>query len=334
MGRRRRPNLPGGTFHLTARTQGREPLFPAALRTRLIPLLRDVVGYSDVELFAYVFMPNHLHLVVRQGNAPLHRFMQPLLRRMALLVQKSRRREGHVFERRYRDHLCGSPGHLRNAIVYTHLNPVRAGLVARPEEYAWSSHRAWTHSGPAADGRLQPTTLHSVAQVFASAPDRTTGELRADYLAFQEWRRSRDRIDETAAEAKTSEVDSPEPPQRPSTAYGDRNWGRLLAPPNGRLLLASSWPGRPSLGAARPDLGNIARSVLSECEPGLMASQVRSRRGGRAYVRARHRIIRRASAAGYRGVEIAAYLRISATAVSDVLVASRKQLVSGQVDQR
>src|SRR5690606_28499612 len=95
------------------------------------------------ELFAYVIMPNHLHLVLRQGEEPLWRFMQPYLRRIAIQVQRTHEREGRVFERRYRDRYCADADHLRTAILYTHLNPIRAGLCSDPREYPWSSHLAW-----------------------------------------------------------------------------------------------------------------------------------------------------------------------------------------------
>ncbi|HEX7120067.1 MAG TPA: transposase [Longimicrobiales bacterium] len=327
MGRALRPHLPGGTFHIVARCQGREALFSPELRTALVGLLREHVAFSDAELFAYVVMPNHVHLVVQQGRAPLWRLMQPLLRRTALVVHRVYRRQGHVFERRYRSRPCSTPDHFRNAIVYTHLNPVRAGLCATPADYPWSSHGAWLGDDAAVDGRPSPVALARAATVFASAPVRTPGELCRDYLAFLEWRQACD--DVLAGDAGAECAPSPEP-AGPPVECGDANWAQFLAPPadgwggDGRGSEAGGSRAR----VARPELATIAAAALKEVAPGLPSSMVRSRWGGPAYVRARRTIIVRAAAAGYRVREIAAYLRISTTAVSGVLTSERKRLLA------
>jgi DNA-binding NarL/FixJ family response regulator len=77
----------------------------------------------------------------------------------------------------------------------------------------------------------------------------------------------------------------------------------------------------------RPDLERIARAVTRAMGGKLDAELVRSRWGGPAYVGARHKIILRATAAGYRAVEIAAYLRISSKTVSTVLATERRRLL-------
>lgn len=320
MGRQPRPHLQGATFHLASRLQQREPLFTPVLRSKVVDVLREQVACSDVQLFAYVVMPNHLHLVVRQGRASLGRFMQALLRRVALAVHRRFDREGHVFERRYRDRICADPAHLRNAIVYTNLNPVRAGLCADPGDYPWSSYATWAGTRPPPD--LLPVAIDRAAPLFATAPIRTRDQLRADYRAFERWRQERDRL----RAARDDDDGTPLPPP-PSTTDGDAHWAQCLAPGSDPAKgSGASWEsGRAT--ADRPDLSAIATAVLRESEPGLQAALVRSRWGGPPYVRARHEVIRRADAVGYRGVQIAAYLRISTTAVSDVLTAARKRFI-------
>lgn len=317
MSRQLRPNLPGAVFHLTARLQQREQLFTEPVRTSLVGLLRDTVAIRDVSLFAYVLMPNHLHLVVRQGDAPLKEFMQPLLRRVALLIHRVYGREGHAFERRYRAHQCMDPEYLRNAIVYTHLNPLRAGLCREPDSWPWSSRGAWVSDAddtPAIDGRPHPTSLGGALPVFASDGQRTWSELRADYRRFENWRMHRDR----AASSGSPLPAAPTSP-RPGIGAGNRNWVHLLA----RRCRQSA----PEVldTRKRPDLNDIARLVIRETGGRLLELQLRSRWGGSDYVNARRAIILRATAFGYTGAEIATYLRISTSAVSATLTRARKR---------
>lgn len=132
--------MPGIAFHITARTQGKEPWFRDALRSRIEHILVEGVATSDAIRLSHTVMPNHFHLVIRQSARPLGWIMQPIMRRIAVAVQRTYGVEGHVFERSYRSLACESADHLRRAVAYTHLNPQRAGLCRSPEEYAWSSH--------------------------------------------------------------------------------------------------------------------------------------------------------------------------------------------------
>jgi REP element-mobilizing transposase RayT len=318
MSRRERPNLPGGAFHLTARIQNREALLSPELRSGVIAIIRDQLNFCDVELLAYAIMPNHLHLVIRQGGGPLWRFMQPIMRRTALLVQRAYAREGHVFERRYRDRACSDPFHLRNSIAYTHMNPVRAGLTTRPEGYAWTSHNTWLGHKNAADGKVDPVALERALPLFATAESRSLAELREDYRTFLAWREAEDPSRDSDTVATSAPV------AHPAFHHGDANWVRNFSRP---------WPALGTDGLAslapdatkRPDLSDIARRVVGAFEPGIDPAFVRSRWGGLAYSRARAAIILEAASVGYKGVQIAAYLRISARAVSAVLSADRRR---------
>ncbi len=327
MGRLHRSHLPGGTLHLTTRLLRGEALFEAELKYAIIALLRDQVAIGDVELLAYAIMSNHLHLIVRQGNQPLCDFMQPLLRRIALLVQRKHNYVGCIFERRYRDRPCADPDYLRNAIAYTHLNPVRAGLCTRAEEYEWSSHRAWLGETLSADGGPEPVTPARVLPLFARSPERSRSELIADYVAYLDWRLASDRWQADVDMGRETGCSPPPPP----LAQGDANWRSFLSvhqPGFGfSRPLASGEPIAGEMDPRRLDLGVIAAKVLNESEPGLDPLVVRSRWGGRPYVLARHTIIRRAVNQGYRNTQIAAYLRVSANAVSNVIAADRKRLL-------
>ena len=88
-------------------------------------------------------MDNHVHILIQMGQIPLSCIMQNLSFRYTLWINKRHDRIGHLFQGRFRAILCDKDSYLVELIRYIHLNPVRAKLVDLPEDYPWSSHRAY-----------------------------------------------------------------------------------------------------------------------------------------------------------------------------------------------
>jgi putative transposase len=94
-------------------------------------------------IHAYAFMPNHVHLLVTPRRADsLPRTLQSLGRRYVRHVNARRGRSGTLWEGRYRAAPIDSAAYLLACCRYIELNPVRAGKVAHPRDYPWSSWRA------------------------------------------------------------------------------------------------------------------------------------------------------------------------------------------------
>jgi len=149
MPRRPRIHVPGGLYHAILRGNHREAIFhhPGDYRTFEELLAAYLVRY-EARLHAYCWMPNHVHLAVEVGSAPLGRLMQVVASLYARHKQRSVPTTGHLFERRYRAKLVQADAYLLALVRYIHLNPVRAGLVREPSEYFWSSHRAYLGDAP------------------------------------------------------------------------------------------------------------------------------------------------------------------------------------------
>ena len=91
-------------------------------------------------LLAYCLMPNHFHLVVRPvGDGDLSRWMQWLMTTHVHRYLKHYRQSGHVWQGRFKAFPAQDDGHLVTVVRYVERNPLRAGLVARAEEWSWSS---------------------------------------------------------------------------------------------------------------------------------------------------------------------------------------------------
>ena len=95
----------------------------------------------------YVVMPEHVHLLVSEPEEGLlPRFMQMLKTRVALEARKSGARAAGwppFWQTRYFDHNVRNAAGFVTQLRYIHRNPVKRGLCARPEDWPWSSFRAW-----------------------------------------------------------------------------------------------------------------------------------------------------------------------------------------------
>ena len=144
MSRRPRLHRPGGYYHVTLRGNHRQDIFrDPADRSTLDAIVRSASERTGARVLAYCWMTNHVHLVVQVDCQPLDRLMQPVGSKYARYFQRGTGTTGHLFERRYHAVLVNHEHQLLHVVRYVHFNPVRAGLVAAPGEYPWSSHRQY-----------------------------------------------------------------------------------------------------------------------------------------------------------------------------------------------
>lgn len=105
--------------------------------------LREATLLHACALHAYVLMTNHVHLLLTgEAERAVSGVMQSVGRRYVRRFNASWKRTGTLFEGRFRASLIESERYLINCMRYIELNPVRAGMVASPCSYPWSSARA------------------------------------------------------------------------------------------------------------------------------------------------------------------------------------------------
>jgi putative transposase len=149
MARPLRLQFEGAIYHVMARgNAGQDIVGNDDDRARLRDGLGRVVARFGWELPAFVLMTNHLHLLVRTPGANLARGMQALLSGYASAQAIRRRQPGHLFQGRYKAQLVEDESYFWAISRYIHLNPVRAGMVDRPEAWRWSSYSGY-HRGQA-----------------------------------------------------------------------------------------------------------------------------------------------------------------------------------------
>ena len=107
-----------------------------------LTLLREAALRHGCAVHAYVLMTNHVHLLVTPAEqGAVSRMMQMLGRNYVTHVNARYRRTGTLWEGRYKSCLVDSEDYVLACYRYIELNPVRAGMVVKPSEYRWSSHR-------------------------------------------------------------------------------------------------------------------------------------------------------------------------------------------------
>jgi len=143
----RSPRLvePGGFYHVTPRGNDRRAIFGDETeidRRRHLALLERTVRKHGWTVFAYCQMTNHFHLLVQVPEGNLSVGMQELLGEYSRFWNSTHGRTGHLFANRFHSEPVLSDRHLVATARYIDLNPVRARMRFRPEQWPWSSYRA------------------------------------------------------------------------------------------------------------------------------------------------------------------------------------------------
>jgi REP element-mobilizing transposase RayT len=99
---------------------------------------------TGTRILAWALMRNHVHLLLFSGPPGISKFMRRLLTGYALRYNRRHRRNGHLFQNRYKSIVCEEGAYLLELVRYIHLNPLRASQVKSMEEldqYPWSGHK-------------------------------------------------------------------------------------------------------------------------------------------------------------------------------------------------
>lgn len=144
MPRRARRTAGSGIYHVMLRGVNRDPIFlDDEDRTYFLRTLGTVRDASGCRVLAYCLMDNHVHLVLRTGAEPLGAIVKRLGVRYVRWFNGRYDRVGHLFQDRFKSVPVETDPHFVSLLRYVWNNPVKAGLVVRPDEYRWSSRRCF-----------------------------------------------------------------------------------------------------------------------------------------------------------------------------------------------
>ena len=136
MARPLRITYPGAFYHITSRGNERKSVFKSRQdRIRFLGYLCSASERYDAVVHAYCLMDNHYHLLLETPSGNLPQIMRHINGAYTTYFNVKRSRSGHLFQGRYKSILVEKDEYAKELSRYIHLNPVRANMVAVPEEY-------------------------------------------------------------------------------------------------------------------------------------------------------------------------------------------------------
>jgi putative transposase len=177
MSRPLRIEFAGALYHVMSRGNQRKAIVrDDADRGKRLDWLRRTVETYGWRLHAFVLMNNHDHLFVETPEANLSAGMQHYNSSYTGYFNRRHSRVGHLFQGRFKGHLIEEEGYFLEVSRYIHLNPVRAGLVDRPQDWPWGSGPGYIRAAR----KLKWITYDRVLGEFG----RKASQTRRNYAKF------------------------------------------------------------------------------------------------------------------------------------------------------
>lgn len=136
----------GAKIHVTARGNHRNAIFRDAIDYEIyLNCLKEAVEYYEDKYYiiAYVLMINHVHIVIGTTDKDVSDLIKRVHSRYACNFNNKYNYVGHLFQDRYKGKLIGDDLYMLEVSRYVHLNPVKAKIIDKPENYRWSSYNTF-----------------------------------------------------------------------------------------------------------------------------------------------------------------------------------------------
>jgi putative transposase len=135
----------GHYYHIYNRGAGRSPIFYTDDQyDYCLDLAARYQKPYGVSTIAYCLMPNHYHFLLRQeSDESLSKFISVVFNAYVQAMNRQQERTGTLFEGRFQHIRIDRDEYLIHLCRYIHLNPVKAKLVSRPEQWAYSNYQEW-----------------------------------------------------------------------------------------------------------------------------------------------------------------------------------------------
>ena len=181
MPRLARLDAPGVFHHIIIRGIERRKIFRDNRdRKNFLERLGRLLLETKTGCYAWAFLPNHAHFLLRTGEVPLATLMRRLLTGYVVSFNRRHKRYGHLLQNRYKSIVCQEETFLQELVRYIHLNPLRAGVV--PHLAALNSYPYCGHSALMGKRKWPWQDVDYVLHSFGKG----VGKARKEYLAYVE----------------------------------------------------------------------------------------------------------------------------------------------------
>ena len=137
--------IENAVYHIIVRSNNGRTIFDndRAFKAYLTLVHRYKLRFCCL-IYCYCLMKNHVHLLIEspRGKSAMSSFMKGINQTYSMIIKSEKGTIGHLWQDRYKSLVVCKDSYLHNLVTYIENNPVRAGIVIRPEDYAWSSYRA------------------------------------------------------------------------------------------------------------------------------------------------------------------------------------------------
>jgi len=166
MGRAWRIEYEGAFYHILSRGNEQGDIFyDNTDRGRFLDTIGELSERFAVDIFAYVLMDNHYHLLLQTRRANLSKAMQWFGTTYTRRFNNRHNRSGHLFQGRFKSIIIENDSYLMQLSCYIHRNPLRAGIVKRLADYRWSSYLSYGY------GKSTPDWLSTKLILSQFPPD-------------------------------------------------------------------------------------------------------------------------------------------------------------------
>jgi putative transposase len=178
MPRKPRIEFSDAFYHVIVRGNQKQRVFKdAADFQKYLLTLTVYKNRTGCRIYAHVLMNNHLHLLIETKDIPLSKVMQGVNQTYTMYFNRRYRTVGHLFQGRYKAIVCDREAYLLGLLKYIHQNPLRAKIVDRLDQYPWSSHHAYTGKNNPL-GLVDTDQVNQVLRMFSESKARSRTKYR------------------------------------------------------------------------------------------------------------------------------------------------------------
>jgi len=139
-----REKIPGAFYHVMSRGNEKQTIYGCVGdKEKFLHYLKKGSRNHGALIHCYCMMENHFHLLVETPYGNISQVMHSINSSYSKYFNSKWNRVGHLFQGRYKSKVIETDSYLLELSRYIHLNPVKAGLVQRPESYRWSSYHSY-----------------------------------------------------------------------------------------------------------------------------------------------------------------------------------------------